>query len=106
MDSLFILGMLQEGYLETTFEIKNHKVKARINKDLAKVAKKLKLSIPLNLCTARDCYVTTHNRAGVSRDDIGEMLGHSNSIVTEHYLASMEAEKTFKINSSLLKKTR
>ena len=27
---------------------------------------------------------------GVSKDEIGEMLGHSNSIVTEHYLAGLE----------------
>jgi len=30
------------------------------------------------------------------------MLGHSNSVITEHYLASMKAEKTFKINAVLL----
>lgn len=30
----------------------------------------------------------------VSKDDIGDMLGHSNSIVTEHYLASIGLEST------------
>lgn len=101
-DSPYILGMLREGYTESTFENKNHKVKQQINKNLKKIAQQLKLSVPLNLSKARDCYATTLNRAGVSRDDIGEMLGHSNSVVTEHYLASMEAEKTFKINAVLL----
>jgi len=33
------------------------------------------------------------------------MLDHINSIVTEHYLASIEAERTFKINAVLLKIT-
>lgn len=29
------------------------------------------------------------------------MLGHSNSVVTEHYLASLVMEKTFDINDCL-----
>jgi hypothetical protein len=37
-----------------------------------------------------------------TKDDIGEMLGHSNSTVTEHYLASIDMESTFEINKHLL----
>jgi len=37
-----------------------------------------------------------------SRDDISQMMGHSNSIVTEHYLSSIDTERTFKINQSLM----
>jgi len=29
-------------------------------------------------------------RNGESRDDIGQMMGHANSVVTEHYLASID----------------
>jgi hypothetical protein len=29
-------------------------------------------------------------------------MGHSNSIVTEHYLSSIDTERTFKINQSLM----
>ena len=46
--------------------------------------------------------LATLNRADIPKDDIGEMLGHADSIVIEHYLASMDVEKTFKINSVLL----
>ena len=60
------------------------------------------VSIPLNLSGARDCYASTLMRKGKSRDDIGQMLGHSNSIVTEHYLSSIDPERTFEINSVLL----
>ena len=52
----------------------------------------------------RHCYTSALLRKGKSRDDIGQMPGHSNSIVTEHYLASIDAERTFKINAVLLKK--
>ncbi|HAG16258.1 MAG TPA: hypothetical protein DCG69_07000 [Bacteroidales bacterium] len=55
----------------------------------------------LKVKTARDSYATTLRRAGVSKDDIGEMLGSSNSIVTEHYLASIDMESTFEINKHL-----
>jgi hypothetical protein len=35
-------------------------------------------------------------------DDIGQILEHSNSPVGEHYLLSIDAERTFEINSVLL----
>jgi hypothetical protein len=41
-------------------------------------------------------------RGGISKDDIGSMLGHSNSIVTEHYLASLDNERTHQINAVLM----
>jgi len=101
-DSPFILGLVKEGYSESFFENKNHKIKQQINKHLTDISEKLKLSVPLNLSKARDCYASTLMRRGKSRDDIGQMLGHSNSIVTEHYLSSIDAERTFEINSVLL----
>ena len=57
--------------------------------------------VPMKLKTARDSYATTLRRAGVSTDDIGEMLGHANSIVTVRYLASIDMESTFEINKHL-----
>jgi integrase/recombinase XerD len=84
------------------FENKNHKIKQIINRDLAKIRTKLKLTTPLQLGKARDAYASTLMRNGQSRDDIGQMMGHSNSVVTEHYLASIDTERTFKINQSLM----
>ena len=55
----------------------------------------------LKLKTARDSYATTLKRAGKSTDEIAEMLGHSNSVICEHYLASLDMEKTFDINDCL-----
>jgi hypothetical protein len=50
------------------------------------------------------CYISALLRKGKSRDDIGPMLRHSNAIVTEHYLSSIDAERTFKINSVFTQK--
>jgi integrase len=101
-DSPFILGLLKEGYAENTFENLSHKVRSKFNLNLLEISNKLNLSVPLKLKTARDCYATTLKRAGVSKDNIGEMLGHANSIVTEHYLASLDIEKTHDINQHIL----
>ena len=53
---------------------------------------------PLQLGKARDCFASTLMRNDQSRNDINQMMGHSNSVVTEHYLASIDTQRTFKIN--------
>lgn len=101
-DSPYILGKLKDGYSEASFENKNHKWKKILNRELAVISEKLNLSVPLRLKNARDSYASTLRRAKVSKDDIGDMLGHSNAIVTEHYLSSIDLETTFDINKHLL----
>jgi integrase len=100
--SPFILGKLNDDYTEKMFDNKNHKLKGQINAQLEIISQKLNLSVPLRTKTARDSYATTLKRAGVSKDRIGEMMGHSNSIVTEHYLASLDRETVFEVNKHLL----
>jgi integrase len=100
-DSPFVIGKLKEGYTESTFINKSRKVKREINKNLTIISNKLNLSVPLKMLTARDSYASTLKRAGISKDIIGEMLGHSNSVVTEHYLDSLDSEDTFGINDFL-----
>lgn len=100
-ESAYIIGKMNDQYGERTFNNKSFKIRKSINRDLKTLSEKLNLSVPLKLKTARDCYATTLKRAGKSKDVIGEMLGHSNSIVTEHYLDSLDAEMTFAVNEVL-----
>ena len=100
--SPFILGVLQEGYDEKTFRNKKDWQQPKINKSLKYISEKLSLSVDLRLKTSRDSYATTLKRSGKSKDEIGEMMGHSNSQVTEFYLASLEMDKTWEINEGLL----
>jgi len=65
------------------------------------LSEKLKLPVDLRLKTSRDSYATTLKRPGKSRDEIGEMMGHSNSQVAEYYLASLDMDKTWGINEDL-----
>jgi len=96
------IGFLKEDFDESFFKNKNHKVKQEINRKLKDIQLQLNLSRPLNLGTARDCYASTLNRNKVSRDDISQMLGHSNVLVTEHYLDGLNPDITFGINDSIL----
>jgi Phage integrase family. len=98
----YLLGLLEDGYDEISFKNKNHRIKQQINRKLKDIRIQLKLSIPLQLGKARDSYASTLLRNGESRDDIGQMMGHSNSVVTEHYLPRIDREMTHKINKSLL----
>ncbi len=99
--SSFILGRLQDGFSESMYENKLVKVRKQINPNLRKIQTTLGLSATLNIKTAREAYACTLKRANFSKDIIGEMLGHSNSTVTEHYLSPMDIEKTFNINDVL-----
>jgi integrase len=99
--SPFILGVLQEGYDEKTFRNKKDWQQQKINKSFKFISEKLSLSVDLKLKTSRDAYATSLKRPGKSKDEIGEMMGHSNSQVTEFYLASLDMDKTWGINEGL-----
>jgi integrase len=101
-NSPYLLGLLKEGYDESSFRNRNHKVKQQINRNLKDIKDELELSQPLRLGSARDCYASTLQRHKISRDDISQMLGHSNVVVTEHYLDGLNSESTFGINDSIL----
>ena len=100
--SQFILGILEVGYDEKTFRNKKDWQQQKINKALKYISEKLELSVGLRLKTSRDSYATSLKRSGKSRDEIGEMLGHSTSQVTDYYLASLDMDKTWGINEGLL----
>jgi len=100
--SPYILGKLKDGYSESNFDNISHKYKQNVNRELVFLYKKLNLSVPLKLGTARDCYATTLYRANKPIEQISDMLGHSNVIVTSHYIGSRTAEKTFEINNVVM----
>lgn len=101
-NSPFLLGLLKEGYDETYFKNRNHKIRQKINQKLNDISKKLELSQPLNLGSARDCYSNTLFRNNTDMTKISQMLGHSNVIITEHYVAGLNPDVTFGINDPIL----
>lgn len=101
-NSPFLLGKLKEGYDETFFKNRNHKVRQQINRKLKDIKEQLKLSQPLNLGSARDCYANTLDKNNTDIKKISQILGHSNVVITEHYLAGLNPDVTFGINESIL----
>jgi integrase len=100
--SPFILGKLKEGYDEIYFKNRNRKLRKRINQKLNDIGKQLELSQPLNLASARDCYANTLDQNNTDIKKISQMLGHSNVVITEHYLAGLNPNITFGINNPIL----
>ena len=100
--SMYILGKLPDIYDEETFRNKKDYQLQKLNKGLKFISEKLNLSVDLTIKTSRDCFATSLRRAGKSKDDIGEQMGHANSSTTENYLASLDPEKTWGINDCLL----
>lgn len=87
------MGLVSVGYSEEDFKNK---------KDWQQLTEKLKLSVPLKLKTARESYAITLKRKNTPTSTFGEMLGHSNNSVTEHYLASMDLDKLWDVNEQIL----
>jgi integrase len=101
-NSPFLLGLIKAGYDELSFKNKNHKIRQQINQKLKDIGDQLKLSQPLNLGAARDCYANTLDLNNIPLKQISQMLGHSNVVITEHYLSGLNPDVTFGINDSIL----
>jgi hypothetical protein len=80
---------------------KSNKERGILNLYLKGIEEKLQLSAPLRINTARDCYATCLDRAGVATKKISNMMVHSSVVVTEEYLASMNYKELFDLNSIL-----
>jgi integrase len=103
-NSPFLLGLIKEGYDESFFKNRNHKIKQQINRKLKGICDQLNLSQSLNLEVARDCSANTLDQKNTPVKQISQMLGHSNVVITEHYLAGLNPDITFGINDPILKK--
>ena len=100
-DSIFVLGLLKEGYSEKTISNRSNKDRRNLNLHLKNIEKKLKLSAPLRLETARDCYASCLKRAGVPTQFICDLMAQSSVVVTENYLSTMNNNEIFDANSCL-----
>lgn len=67
-----------------------HKVLTRVNKDLKKIGKALKIDTPLTSYVARHTFATVLKRSGVSTAIISESMGHQTEAITQTYLKSFE----------------
>jgi hypothetical protein len=77
-------------------------MRGELNVHLKAITLKLNLHSPLRLNKARECYVSTLNRANKSVVKIGETMGHSTIAVTiNHYIGGMNNDELFDLNNAL-----
>jgi integrase len=104
--SPFVLGKIKEGYTDKTLRNRKNRFRQEINPELKSISTSMKLTVPLIMASARDCYASTLNRNGVPREFISNMLGHNDPRTTSHYLDSLSIDDTFKVNDFLVKGKR
>lgn len=102
--SPFVLGKIKEGYTDVALRNRKNRFRQEINAELKKLSKRLNLSVPLKMATARDCYAMTNKRNKVSTDFTSDMLGHSDIRTTLNYLDSLSVDESFEVNNRLLKR--
>jgi integrase len=72
------------------------------NRTLTQIGKKLNFDVHVTISLARHSFATKHKLDGTPVAFISEMLGHSATEVTEHYLKSLPAENLKQMTSKLL----
>ena len=97
----YVLGLIDNEFNEKHLYSRNKLYRRKINSSLKSISNQLNLSVPLRIKTARETYATSLFRLGAPKDQIGEMMGHSNSKVTEHYFGSLGVEIVSEINKKL-----
>lgn len=101
-NSEYVLGKLSGDPKESTIRNKVKKTSKLLNDELKTLATRLNLSSPLTLHSARVSLATTLKRENIPISDISDILNHSNSLVTEHYLEGKNLEKTKTITKHFL----
>jgi site-specific recombinase XerD len=64
-----------------------------LNKDLKKIAKKLKIDVDLTSYVLRHSFATTLRRKGASVEKISQAMGHRNTDITMAYLKRFSNEE-------------
>jgi integrase len=92
------------SYHTTEQQIANriHKVITKVNTQLKKLGKELKIQIDITTYVAWHSFATVLKRSGVSTSIISESLGHSSEKVTRIYLDSFENSQISEAMMNLL----
>lgn len=104
-DSEFLLPILttyspansRQGYLNES---------AKINYNLKKIAKMIKINMPLTLYVARHSWATIAKKKGVPLSVISEGMGHESEKTTQIYLSGLDNTVVDKANTVVIRALR
>lgn len=75
----------------------------RINNQLKKIGKMLKLPLPLTTYTTRHSWASIAKQKGITIATISDALGHDSQLTTEIYLASIDTSSIDRANDLIIK---
>ena len=87
--SSYLFPILSDYHEGDSVRIKDRtkKVITKVNKRLKQIAQKLGIEKNITFYVARHCAATIAKRKGASVEQISELMGHSNTIITQVYLS-------------------
>lgn len=88
----YIFPHLQKGMTPERERQTYQQLTQNINKNMKRIAEKLKIKKPITTYYARHSFATVLKRSGVSAEFISEALGHSDLKTTQSYLAAFESD--------------
>lgn len=100
-DSPYLLPIIDEPGADERRQYKN--ALARVNGQLKKIGKQLKLPVPLTMYVARHSWASIARSRKVPLSVISEGMGHDSEATTRIYLASLDTELVDKANRTVLK---
>lgn len=89
----YIFNFLQSGMTDEEEMMAIKRMTRQTNMYIKRIAENLEIGAEVSTYTARHSYATILKNEGVSVSDIGESMGHTSTMQTENYLASIESGK-------------
>lgn len=100
-DSPYLLPVICQPGADERRQYKN--ALSRVNRQLKKIGKQLKLPVPLTLYVARHSWASIARSRNVPLSVISEAMGHDSEATTRIYLASLDTELVDKANKTVLR---
>lgn len=98
----YIFGLIDIKKSAYEIQRKLNRYKLFANKSLSRIGKELGFNVHLCLNLARHSFATKLKIDNVSVAQISDAMGHSNVMVTEHYMKSLPSENLKIMSNSLL----
>ncbi|NNV57212.1 tyrosine-type recombinase/integrase [Limnovirga soli] len=98
----FIFPILSNDMSAEQMEKRLQSFKRHMNKKLNKIGEQIGLDVQLNLALARHSFGTKMKLDGTPIAFISDMMGHTSTATTEHYLKSLPTDVYKNVSSTLL----
>lgn len=99
--SPYLIPLLKEGMSEEEETDKIASKNIVVNRNLQKIAKELRIDKKVTMGYARATFATVLRDNGYTSDQIANLMGNSEAVVSKHYYGTADEEKITEIHNSL-----